>query len=322
MKHISIIGAGMAGLLAGNILRKIGHEVAILEGQAALPHNHTALLRFRSSVVGEAVGVPFRKVRVMKWSAPWRNPIADTLSYSMKCSGSMRTDRSITSMEEVSERWIAPSFFIQAMADKLDRMILYGQTWSAPRDLEDGPTISTMPMPVLMKLLKYPGVVPFFGHCHGFNLTIRLHGNVDAYGTIYVPSPDFVFNRVSITGRTMVAEFAFPGADEDEVGEMMKNYQRGTAMVDTALGLFGLEREAMEESHYSRQKYAKILPVDDDARKAFMFWASTRHNIYSLGRFATWRPGLLLDDLPQDIAKISKWIEAGNYDLMRHMLTQ
>ena len=62
------------------------------------------------------------------------------------------------------------------------------------------------------------------------------------------------------------------------------------------------------------QKYAKILPIDNRERKRFIAWATDTHNIYSLGRFATWRPGLLLDDLVHDVRVIQRIVEHGPYD--------
>ena len=63
-----------------------------------------------------------------------------------------------------------------------------------------------------------------------------------------------------------------------------------------------------------RQLYAKILPIPEETRKRFILWATERHNIYSLGRFATWRPGLLMDDLVNDIRVIQRVAERGTYD--------
>ena len=58
-----IIGAGQAGLLAARSLAL--HNPTIIEQQDELPNNHSALLRFRSSIVGDSVGIPFQKVRVL-----------------------------------------------------------------------------------------------------------------------------------------------------------------------------------------------------------------------------------------------------------------
>src|SRR4051812_9941542 len=62
--QILIVGAGMAGLLAANMLRRF--NPLVLESQNYLPHNHKALLRFRSPVVSDATAIPFRKVLVRK----------------------------------------------------------------------------------------------------------------------------------------------------------------------------------------------------------------------------------------------------------------
>jgi hypothetical protein len=64
MSGIVVVGAGMAGLLAGSMLRK--DCPLILEARERLPHNHSAVLRFRSSIVGDTVGIPFRKVQAIK----------------------------------------------------------------------------------------------------------------------------------------------------------------------------------------------------------------------------------------------------------------
>ena len=59
-----IYGAGLAGLLAGNMMRSFNPVVK--EAQSSLPNNHGALLRFRSDKVETATAVPFKKVRVKK----------------------------------------------------------------------------------------------------------------------------------------------------------------------------------------------------------------------------------------------------------------
>ena len=59
-------------------------------------------------------------------------------------------------------------------------------------------------------------------------------------------------------------------------------------------------------------RYSKIQPIDNDVRERFIQWATEKHNIFSLGRFATWRPGLLMDDLVEDIKLIDRWISKSN----------
>jgi hypothetical protein len=56
------------------------------------------------------------------------------------------------------------------------------------------------------------------------------------------------------------------------------------------------------------QPYAKILPIDNRIRQRFIIWASDEKRVYALGRFATWRPTLLLDDAVNDVRQIQKLI--------------
>jgi len=71
----------------------------------------------------------------------------------------------------------------------------------------------------------------------------------------------------------------------------------------------------------SEQRYHKIEPIDEEDRRAFIFWSSSIANrAFSLGRFACWRPGLLLDDLVKDVRKIDGWIRRGTpgSDVLAH----
>lgn len=308
--RIDIVGAGMAGLLAANMLRH--HSVAVVERQPSLPNNHSAVLRFRSPVVGDVLGIPFRKVTVVKTALPWRNPVADALAYSLKNTGLMRSDRSIIDGDEVVERFIAPPDFIQCMASRLQLCV--DMEYDFASSAVDGiPAISTIPMPALMELLDYPGREKIdFGYRPGWNIKATLRG-VEAYVSVTVPDPTYAFSRVSITGSELIIEL--PGLDD--ITEEAMEHMREKFLVG-ALHLLGLGLERCEDIRSYRQRYAKILPIDDAARREFIYWASHEHGVYSLGRYATWRPKLLLDDLVKDIRLIEGWISrADNYAMAR-----
>lgn len=291
-----IAGAGLAGLLAGNML-SLAHKPKIYETQPALPNNHSAVLRFRTGAVGDVVGIPFKKVTVIKAVLPWRNPVADALSYSFKNGGIRRSDRSIIRGDEIAERFIAPSDLIQRLASRLPDINFDQSAW---RNMPVGvPIISTIPMPALMETLGYPAHKrPKFGFRSGINLKAQI-ADCDAYVSLAVPDPTFPFTRLSITGSELIAEFT--GCSEQEKAVWFDEI--GPIICD----LLGIDFYQTTGWEVKPQKYAKILPIDESARREFIHWATKEYNVYSLGRFATWRPGLLLDDLVHDIRLIEKW---------------
>jgi hypothetical protein len=316
-----IIGAGMAGLLAAGMLRN--ECESILEAQSSLPNNHSAVLRFRSSIVGDTLNIPFRPVRVMKAIHAWRNPVADVLSYSRKANGTSSLRSIVAASGEIEERWIAPPDLVNRMAAQLPNGTI---AFDIPVDASyfvGRKVISTIPMPSLMRILDYPHFKPDdFKSVEGININVKLAGS-DTFATLYIPDPSLSFNRLSITGDRLTIEIAFPGVPSSHVEKTIEaEYAKGKLTlrdtVHSALDLLGLHTSAMVGvPEVSRQRYAKILPIDDDARKRFILWASEEFGVYSLGRFATWRPGLLLDDLVKDVRVIQKISRSGSYDHRR-----
>jgi len=292
---ITIVGTGMAGLLAGRMLSK--YHPRIYEKQLGIPNNHTAVLRFRSSRVGDVLGIPFKQVQMIKAVLPWRNPVADMLAYSEKCVGKYLSDRSIVQSNYVTEtRYIAPPDFISRMSAPL--LIHFGLDFKF-RDGDGLPMISTIPMPALMNALGYPEVKTEFKSTKLTNIRVRID-HCDAYATLLVPSPKYKFSRVSITGDELIAEIPFEKVSEADL----------YIIAAEAAELMGIvEDDFIGYPTASVQKYAKIAPVDEEIRRDFIYWATEKHNVYSLGRFATWRPKLLLDDLVQDVQKIEGWIK-------------
>lgn len=300
---VVVIGAGMAGLLAANMLRN--HEVTVIEAQSSLPNNHSAVLRFRSGVVGDVLGLPFKEVQALRATASIGNPIADALAYSHKSTGKA-TLRSIARVGEVPvTRYIAPPMLISTMAKGLD--IQYNS--SITRDDLIGwnddnvKVISTIPMPIMMDILGYP-YRPKFPSREGFNIVVPLH-RTDAYVSLYVPNPALQFHRVSITGGELIIEYA---AKSENVN--------ANTEIDRALKLLGLPltHASRVEAEIRPQRYAKILPIDDSERKQFIQHLTDYLGVYSLGRFACWRPGLLLDDVVSDVRSIERMWNETPYD--------
>lgn len=306
-----IIGAGLSGLIAGRILQTRLIKTTIFEAQSSLPNNHSAVLRFRSSIVGDRTVIPFRKVTMVKCAHPNINPVADALTYSYKCSGVYRSDRSIPTGSKTEERFIAPADFITQLAADLD--IQYAARFHPRRQDLKFPIISTMPMPALMEVLRYPGKRPAFHSMQAINIRFEIEG-CDAYASVYDPAPESFISRVSITGNEVICECPLALIDtwDDSINEFV---------LRRALELLGIRDKLLINPlsvSVSKSAYSKILPVDDKARKDFMAWATETYNVYSLGRFATWRPNLLLDDLVHDIDRITEWARTGEpYDRKR-----
>jgi hypothetical protein len=298
---MKIIGAGIAGLLAANMLRH--RNPTVIEKQPSLPNNHSAVLRFRSHVIGDVTGIEFKKVNVIKATLEWKNPVADALAYAEKNTGTMLSNRSIPQGVSTVERYIAPPNLIEQLADGID--INYGYKIEADGYIDrcEVATISTMPMPVLMDVLHYTNT-PIFRSISGINLHAKV-AQCDAYVSLYVPNPDYPFSRISLMGNDLVVEVPFVSDLNDEITYSEAIY--------VAASLLGIEKERLSNIEIIVQQYAKIQEIDEGIRKSFMHWASDKFNIYSLGRYACWRPGLLLDDLVQDIRLIDRWSSGGGY---------
>ena len=295
-----IVGAGLSGLIAGAVLKH--YDPIIFEKSSSLPNNHSAVLRFRGDEVSRALNIPFRKVKAIRCVHPYLNPAADALSYSNKVSNFYSSHRSISQIDPSPvTRYIAPEDLISRLGSMAPE-IRYGADYdfSASKDF-GGPTISTVPMHVLMRELGWEPRSEF-KYLPGVNLKGLVH-NADAYCSVYLPDPSVLPYRVSITGNEVVVEY------------LADAYNRGSGTdPDNFVGycreFLGIcDRDSIVYVEARDQSYAKILPIDENERMEFVMWASQEFNVYSLGRYATWRPDLLLDDLINDINQIVLMID-------------
>ena len=308
------------------MLNKMGYESVIFEKQDELPNNHSAVLRFRSSIVSDVTGIPFREVKVLRTVQRWRNEVADSLAYAMKATGVAALRSSVYTEAGMVKRYIAPLDFIGQLRITTDDPIYFNKQWEGPAANSGSPVISTMPMPVLAAILQYEwGKKDWqFRSVPGYNLNFDIPG-IDVYGTVYIAEPEVIWNRISITGSRVTAEYSMVDANiANPILEAFANGEADDAVMrrflpylNDALIPLGmshlLSKLTKENISVKRSQYQKIMPIPDAARKRFMLWASEKHNVYSLGRFATWRPGLLLDDLVNDVRQIEKMASGDHY---------
>lgn len=298
---LRIYGAGMAGLLASVMLRR--YRPLIFEAQPMLPDNHGALLRFRTDAVARETALPFRRVHVLKavksnGEIRTTTTMTDANRYSLKVTGEIRP-RSVLDLAPV-DRYIAPDDFLTMLARdailNLD-MPLTLDRLEAEHDKGDA-VISTIPMPVLMKIVSWPNV-PQFRYRPIWSVTVPLlPDQVDVFQTIYYPGEERCY-RASITGSRLILEYTEePSTPEIDVGMVLRDF-------GLPLGVAG------DITGPKRQEYGKLLPIPDAIRQEFILAMSDRYNLYSVGRFATWRQ-ILLDDVVEDIRKVERWINQRN----------
>lgn len=294
----TIIGAGLAGLLAGNVFR----DARIVEAGSAEQATHKAVLRFRSNAVGAACGIDFRKVQVNKglWSdGKFVKPNIQLANlYSQKVIDRL-ADRSIWKMDPV-ERFVAPENLIEQMTERCAGRI----QWNTRVDSEmlsdfqvEGSIISTMPMNRMASLVAETD-------CAGFSYAPikvrRWHiPGADVFQTIYFPDPETNLYRASITGNLLIAEYR-----DDEDG-----YDLFTP--------FGITEAHCVEHDSVKQSYGKIAQIDERWRRSFILGLTQDHGIYSVGRFATWR-NVLLDDVLNDIYVVKSLMDGDGYSQRKH----
>lgn len=313
-----ILGAGMAGCLAG----VLNPSATILEASSELPDNHNAVLRFREDTISKITGIPFKKVKVYKsiyskehghvtLNPKWIN------LYSQKVIGNI-SSRSITNLDTV-ERYVAPSDFHKQLADLCGDRIHYDKAielitidaihYGDNKFIDSIKTnndviISTMPMSILSGCLVDDEIDEEF-EFQTIRTTRFKIPDCNVYQTIYYPEEGLNIYRATLTG-------------EDLIVESMNEKPTHNELVDVAQS-FGISPYWLTgdlEATYSEQRYGKIAPINEEARRKFILDTTTKYNIYSLGRFACWR-NILLDDVYYDIMKIKELSRIGNYH--RHL---
>lgn len=304
-----IVGAGIAGLMAANIFQR----AHVFESGNAAQSNHKAVLRFRSSAVGDAVGIDFRKVIVHKglWhEGKFVSPNIQLANlYSKKVIGRL-ADRSVWNLDPV-ERFIAPEDFIHQLADRCRDRI----DWEHPVnnfERKDA-IITTIPMNISMKML--PDAVPQDLVSPEFNYAPiavrRWHvPKADVFQTIYFSEPATSLYRASITGDLLIAEY---------IGDSKSKQGAADDATDDYdfFPAFGLNKADCRAHDTTKQRYGKISPIDERWRRAFILNASLKHKVFSLGRFAVWK-NILADHVLHDIYVVKRLMQGDDYGASRH----
>lgn len=290
-----ILGAGLSGCIAG----AMNQNSKIIEKSNG-ETTHKAVLRFRSPKIGEAIGIPFEKVKVYK--GIWHNDRPVELSpryinlYSRKVSDSISA-RSICNLEPV-ERWIAPDNLHEVLRDQVHNQIEYNSEFSLEAKSLD-PIVSTLPMPVAEKIFCIESGIEFNRSTKSIIVNRYKIPDCNAFMTYYYTDPVTGPYRASIERDILIIESMWPISDSD------------VKTVTRSFGLTGIELQPIVIGH--KQNNGKISKVDELKRRAFIAKLTLIHGVYSLGRFATWR-NLVLDDVYKDIMVIKRLMNTDTYN--------
>jgi len=296
-----IIGAGLSGLLAGLYWR----DALILERSQEPTINQKALLRFRSPAIGDFTNIPFKAVQVRK--AIYSDDLLHTAAtirtanlYTQKVLGFLSgEERSIWNLDPCV-RYIAPDDFPLMLAERLKDRITYGcNVTHRPNDV----VVSTAPMPRNLELVSIAGKMGIdrFAFADIRVVRFRLQKG-EAYQTIYFPDPSTPVYRASITGNTLIVEMT------TRINQDVDLNPSDMADISEAFGL----RCELDLIEAKTQRYGKIAPIEERARREAIYTMSKEHRLYSLGRYAVWR-NILLDDVLNDIRVINSLREGDQY---------
>ncbi len=292
-----ILGAGLSGCLAG----ALNKDADIFEARSN-EATHKAVLRFRSPEISDAIGIPFKKIKVFKsiWYGRQHVSLSPMMMnlYSQKVSGTFSL-RSIANLE-TTIRWIAPDDLLDILKEQCNGRIKYDTPLDRNfiKDCQQTlqPIISTVPLYVMAKLFElHDGDMTHkFSSIYINQFNIR---DCDVYQTIYYPALDQDVYRATISGDTLIVESI---AKMHYFGDIWESF-----------GLHAVENVQTLTNH--KQQNGKIMPINEKIRRRLIYDLTVNHGIYSLGRFATWRH-ILMDDVYKDIHVIKSLINKDAYE--------
>ena len=305
--RLIIIGSGLAGSLAAEYFRSFKPEVydARPDGLSFLS-NHSAVLRLKTREAGDITGRGVTEIKIKKEiyhegkHHSSSNIMLDNL-YSRKVSNNIEA-RSITKVSPcVETRFLLNDFeprytgktelkgvdlnkkalrFIQHNAEEL----------SFDKDYDF--VISTIPLPVMIRITGAYSKEEF----RNFPIFVtKVKYDIPTIGvhqTIYFPGDETPAYRATLEYGTLTVESVNQPANDLEIFEK-------------AFGLTGIKPV---NSAGGSQTLGKIVDIDEVERKRLLNYFTTKHKIFSLGRYAIWK-NIKTDDLIKDLRRIDEMMK-------------
>ncbi len=307
---IVIVGAGLAGAIAYGAMRS--HKPLVFDasepGKTGFDR-HKAIMRIRDPSLGFLLGCNLEKINIRKavlygGKLHEQPSITTNNLYSLKAYGRI-SDRSVYHLGQDTRYLIkgAPiSPDVVNFGHKLFKItpgIATFLTCDERRiEVEYDFIISTIPIASLIGATKWSNdtvLVNSFRAEPIWVTTVPLKVPSDVHQTIYVPEGKYSSYRVSLEGDRLIYE---------SVGEDTDGLEK-----EVLASHFGLFTEDIDylKAKTVKQPLGKLLPAPEEQRKYSIYSLTNRYKVFSLGRFATWKP-IRADHLISDIERIIKMI--------------
>jgi hypothetical protein len=314
-----ILGAGLAGTMMARILADHNPEskriVVVDQRPTQNTKNHWALLRFRDLETARALGVGVEEIEVEKavyWHGQLHYAADITMNntYSLKAYGNL-ANRSLKHLG-ITKRYLPLStpaplncewgYTVKRIEPGL---VTTEDAHGTECEIEYEICISTLPMSTLLWVtrgVEFPKVEWQSEPISVFRKKVnKIRCEVNQ--TIYFPESRFNIYRATLERGLFIIEYMDMGTESpiDEFEEV--------------IGCFGLPFsrslfDEVEPKDFHIQEYGKIVDMDDSLRREIIYQLTDQFNIYSVGRFATWRP-LRADQLVKDVYKVERMIKQG-----------
>ena len=294
---VVIIGAGLAGSVASGAFaadKPVNYDMQ----QPREQNRHQAVMRLRDVNVAKYLGISVEQVTVWK-AVAWGDQLYEVADmrmnnlYSLKLYAEL-AERSLRTLGRVT-RWLIEGV-------PLPREVRWGHKLVS---VEDGQLtftdrsggigvdydicISTIPMPVMLQAAGIPFTEQFRSHPI-YVWRGKLGVQCSLHQTIYFPDPGTPVYRATVQGKQVIIECI-----DDTPIDLAK-----------VLWFFGLEREDLvNDPMMTEQPMGKMNAINDDERRRYIYELTDRYGIYSLGRYAIWKP-IRADHLVQDVDKIKR----------------
>jgi len=315
---ILIIGAGLAGVVAQNALSN--HDLSIVDKKldTDIFGDHSAVMRFRDERLANLLGISLKEVTVYKAYALGGQLCTEPNITANNCySLKTHSDLSERSLKDcgVQKRYLFNSSIkAQRVIGGASLSCIYkqydiatGEKFVARFTSNEGGfevlydyCISTIPMPTILKAAGIKHSIIFGSEViHVYTAKINIPS--DVHQTVYFPEFGDAPYRITIEGQRIIAE-CMEEAEPNDLDHLVDEH-------------FGLHYVNYGDWSHSKQ-IGKLKEVDGNRRKAMMVQLN-KLNIYSLGRYATWR-SIRADHLVGDIERIKHFInvssEVRNYE--------